>query len=193
VLLVCEGSETLNFGGGALTNSTYGVWLARFFGVNGNHRWSRSLTSTNAAEAQIEEGDGIIYLGGGVSGDIDFGGGLRTGEIDYLDIYVAKFGDALTAVSGAPVRARLEQNVPNPFNPNTAIPYTLAAPGRVRVGIYDASGAVVAMLEGGSKPAGAHAVTWGGRDREGKRVASGVYFYRIEGMPGATRKMVLLK
>lgn len=195
VLMGCEGAGTLNFGGNALTinGPAYGVWLARFFGATGNHRWSTTFVSSNGVEGQIEEDDGRLYLGGSVSGTVNFGGGDSSGETDFLDIYLAKFGDALTAVSTAPIPARLEQNVPNPFNPRTTIPYTLEAPGHVQVGIYDAAGRVIAMLDGGRKAAGTHTLAWDGRDRNGKPVSSGVYFYRLEGMPGPARKMVLLK
>jgi hypothetical protein len=193
LLLVCEGTGTLDFGGVGLTNATYGAWVVRMFGSNGNHRWSRTFNATDAFQAQVEEHNGVIWLAGAVSGDADIGGGVRTGETDFLDIYVAKYGDALTGISDAPVMARLEQNIPNPFNPRTTIPYTLDAPGRIRIGIYDASGALVSMLDGGARPAGSHTVAWDGRDRSGKVVSSGVYFYRLEGARGSARKMVLLK
>jgi hypothetical protein len=88
----------------------------------------------------------------------------------------------------------LEQNTPNPFNPLTTFAYSLAAPARVSIVIYDTRGAIVARLEQGEKPAGRHKASWGGHNMRGEFVASGVYFYRLDGVPGVgARKMVLLK
>jgi flagellar hook assembly protein FlgD len=62
------------------------------------------------------------------------------------------------------------------------------------IDVFDAAGALVTRLDGGIEPAGAHAIKWDGRDRAGKGVASGVYFYRLDGMPEVeARRMVLLK
>jgi flagellar hook assembly protein FlgD len=52
---------------------------------------------------------------------------------------------------------------------------------------------VVTVLDGGVQAAGAHTLSWDGRDQRGKSVASGVYFYRLEGSAETPRKMVLLK
>jgi hypothetical protein len=195
VLLLCRGYGSLDFGGGSLNipgTTTYGLYLARFFGASGAHRTSTTFTSTISLEGYIEEDAGRVILGGSVYGDVNFGGGLTTGTVG--DTFLASFSDALTGVSSPVMNARLEQNVPNPFNPQTTIRYTLDAPARADIAIYDAAGAVVARLDEGMQPAGAHSVTWDGRDRSGKRVASGVYFYRLEGMPATVaRKMILLK
>ncbi|MCK5407437.1 MAG: T9SS type A sorting domain-containing protein, partial [Candidatus Krumholzibacteria bacterium] len=83
---------------------------------------------------------------------------------------------------------------PNPFNPSTQIGYRIADDQRVRVAIYDVSGALVRMLVDASQPAGAYTVTWSGANDEGLPVSSGVYFYRLEaGKLTQTRRMVLLK
>ena len=88
----------------------------------------------------------------------------------------------------------LDQNRPNPFNPSTQIGYRIADDQRVRVAIYDVSGALVRMLVDASQPAGAYTVTWSGANDEGLPVSSGVYFYRLEaGKLTQTRRMVLLK
>ena len=195
VLIECRGVGTPDFGGGGLTipDPNFGSWVARFFGATGVHRWSTSFTSTAGLGAQVEEDHGNVILAGGVAGDVNFGSGLSTGPATY-DAYIAKFADHLTGVSSPVVKATLEQNVPNPFNPETTIGYTLDAPVRAVIDIYDAAGAVVARLDQGIEPAGAHTVTWNGRDHGGNRVASGVYFYRLEGVPAiGARKMVLLK
>ncbi|HEU4928801.1 MAG TPA: FlgD immunoglobulin-like domain containing protein, partial [Candidatus Krumholzibacteria bacterium] len=89
----------------------------------------------------------------------------------------------------------LGQNHPNPFNPSTTIPFTVAADdSRVRLFVLDASGRLVRTLYNGTKPAGSHTVTWDGRDERGGAASSGVYFYVLDvGGERRTRKMVLLK
>jgi len=102
---------------------------------------------------------------------------------------------APTAVaSGVMPAARLAQNHPNPFNPQTAIRYSLPAAAPVRLEVFDARGRHVATLHEGRAGAGDHVARWDGRDRAGGRVSSGVYFYRLVTPWGAqTRKMVLLR
>jgi hypothetical protein len=88
----------------------------------------------------------------------------------------------------------LSHNFPNPFNPITTVRYGLAQPGRVTVRIYDIAGRLVKTLVEAEKPAGYYTVPWAGRNDAGQRVASGVYFCRMEsGAFRKTRKMVLLK
>jgi hypothetical protein len=99
-----------------------------------------------------------------------------------------------TVAAGLPVRNDLRQNFPNPFNPTTTIAYDLASGEAVTLAIYDVQGKRVRELVNGRQPAGRHRVEWDGRDGRGQRVASGVYFYRLEaGAYTSTKKMVLLK
>jgi len=89
---------------------------------------------------------------------------------------------------------RLEQNSPNPFNPQTAIRFTLDAKQNVTLAVYDVSGRLVRMLASGTQDVGTHSITWDGRDSAGSTVSSGVYFYRLDaGKFSATKKMVMLK
>jgi flagellar hook assembly protein FlgD len=89
----------------------------------------------------------------------------------------------------------LLQNRPNPFNPETVIPYSLSAPGRVAVRIYDVTGRMVRTLIDAVQPAGIHAARWNGAVDSGKRSASGVYFYVITYPDGHTssKKMAILR
>jgi len=92
----------------------------------------------------------------------------------------------------------LAQNVPNPFNPTTSVPFVvpLDAGGArpVSLGIYSVDGRLVRVLVDGELEAGRYAAVWDGRDDAGAVVASGVYFCRLEvGGESAVRKMVLLK
>ena len=111
-------------------------------------------------------------------------------------------------VSLTPRETELLANYPNPFNPETWIPYRLAEDAFVTLTIYDLSGRVVRTLDMGHRIASAYenrskAIYWDGRNRLGDRVASGVYFYQLRvensrsetgvGDYSATRKMVILK
>ncbi|MDH3199054.1 MAG: T9SS type A sorting domain-containing protein, partial [Candidatus Krumholzibacteria bacterium] len=89
----------------------------------------------------------------------------------------------------------LAQNYPNPFNPTTTITFTVKARTRVRLRIYDVTGALVKKLVDDVRAPGiTHEVRWDGRNEVGKSVASGVYFYRLVAKDFVqTRKMVVLK
>jgi hypothetical protein len=89
----------------------------------------------------------------------------------------------------------LYRNFPNPFNPSTTIRYELASPARVTLRVHDVAGRVIRVLEGEDRrEPGVHEITWDGRDDDGRTVASGVYFYRIDvGGSSETRRMVMLK
>jgi hypothetical protein len=85
-------------------------------------------------------------------------------------------------------------NAPNPFRPQTVIHFELAEDCPVALQIYDYRGRLVrTLLTGGNQTAGSHEIPWNGTDDAGRRVSSGVYFYRIQAMGHAiSRKMVLL-
>ena len=98
-----------------------------------------------------------------------------------------------------PQETALLANYPNPFNPETWIPYQLAVPAEVTLKIYDMNGGVVRRLEVGHQPAGMYqsrsrAAYWDGRNGRGESVASGLYFYTLTaGDFTATRKMLIRK
>ncbi len=88
----------------------------------------------------------------------------------------------------------LHQNYPNPFNPETVISFTLRERARVVLSIYAPNGRRVAALLDERIDAGVREVTWDGKDRNGRSVGSGVYFYQLTvGNETFSRKMVLLK
>ena len=98
-----------------------------------------------------------------------------------------------------PEKTALLPNYPNPFNPETWIPYHLANPSDVTITIYDTRGSIVRRLELGHQHAGyytnrSRAAYWDGRNDIGERVASGIYFYQLQA-DGLSylRKMVILK
>ena len=102
-------------------------------------------------------------------------------------------------VSLTPRETELLANYPNPFNPETWIPYRLAEDAVVTLTIYDLSGQPVRTLDVGHRIASAYenrskAIYWNGRNGLGERVASGVYFYTLTtGDFSATRKMLVVK
>ena len=98
-----------------------------------------------------------------------------------------------------PKETQLLPNYPNPFNPETWIPYRLAKDAFVTLTIYDQGGRVVRRLNVGHQTAAVYerrskAIYWDGRNEVGDKVASGIYFYTlIAGDYSATRKMLILK
>ena len=98
-----------------------------------------------------------------------------------------------------PAETELLANYPNPFNPETWIPYRLAEDAFVTLTIYDQTGQVIRTLELGHQIAAVYenrskAIYWAGSNQVGETVASGVYFYHLSaGDYFATRKMVILK
>ncbi|MBL8028677.1 MAG: DNRLRE domain-containing protein, partial [Fibrobacteres bacterium] len=95
----------------------------------------------------------------------------------------------------------LEQNYPNPFNPTTVIKYSV--PGKystakkqaVSLNVYDIKGRLVKTLSSEDKLPGAYTVFWNGKANNGRLIASGIYFYRIDvaGRYSKIRKMVVVK
>ena len=98
-----------------------------------------------------------------------------------------------------PKETALLPNYPNPFNPETWIPYQLAEPAEVTLRIYAVHGGLVRTLALGHTPAGIYqsrsrAVYWDGKNDVGESVASGIYFYTLTaGGFTATRKMLIRK
>ena len=125
------------------------------------------------------------------TGDVQLGNGTET---------VLKGILALLAEMGAvPETTALLPNYPNPFNPETWIPYHLATDAAVKLTIYDMNGRVVRVLDFGHQHAGIYqsrgrAAYWDGRNQTGESVASGLYFYTLTaGDFNATRKLLIAK
>ena len=106
---------------------------------------------------------------------------------------------ALTRAEAPPKETVLLANYPNPFNPETWIPYQLSEAAEVTVTLHSSDGKLVRTLELGQMPAGIYqsrsrAAYWDGQNEQGEPVASGVYFYTLTaGDFSATRKMVIRK
>jgi hypothetical protein len=102
-----------------------------------------------------------------------------------------------TAVSqqALPTASALQQNYPNPFNPETTISFDLSAESVVKLTVYSMTGQVVrTLVDGKALSAGQYKSVWDGRDENGAKVGSGVYFYQLNaGDFTAKKKMTLLQ
>ncbi len=181
-------------------------------------------TSTGGNPADVNE-DGVVNIidlvtvAGAISEEaaapamwnLDLKGVLTTDQIQkwlshaqHLNVTDAvskrgiRFLEYLLA-SLTPKMTALLPNYPNPFNPETWIPYQLAEPADVYISIYTSDGAVVRTLALGHQPKGIYhdktrAAFWDGKNEIGDAVASGVYFYTLTaGKFKSTRKMLILK
>ena len=104
--------------------------------------------------------------------------------------------EALALKVALPKAFALSQNFPNPFNPSTTIAFDIPEGKEVsvRLNVYNMRGQLVRTLVNELKSEGSYQIQWDGTDNYGRRVSSGVYFYRITtGEFSQTRKMVILK
>lgn len=107
---------------------------------------------------------------------------------------VSGVGDGEHTISNVPVKARLNDCYPNPFNPQTLISFEMPIPGQARLEVYSLAGKRIATLLDAEVGAGRHEAVWYGRDDGGRQVPSGVYFYRLQTKDATdSKRMVLLK
>jgi hypothetical protein len=108
-------------------------------------------------------------------------------------------GRSRAEIENLPKAFALMPNYPNPFNPETWIPYQITVPANVTVSIYNLNGQIVRRLELGTRMPGSYvnrskAAYWDGRNESGEMVSSGIYFYQLQaGRDAAVRKMVIVK
>ncbi|MEZ5064246.1 MAG: FlgD immunoglobulin-like domain containing protein [bacterium] len=133
----------------------------------------------------------------GIIGQPD-AGTLGGGTYELRGGFLGGAGEAATdspedAPNVAPGAHGLGFAAPNPFVADTSLRFELARPAHARLRVYDVSGRLVRTLVDGPLDAGRHAANWDGRDDSGRRVASGVFFVRMqaEGF-GAVRKITRL-
>jgi hypothetical protein len=124
---------------------------------------------------------------------------MKTGEAKALTEYILeeKFNEPVgnsDQIVPSNAMNKLEQNFPNPFNPETKINYSLVSSSTVVLNVYNVRGQKVRTLVNNQESAGHHTVKWNGTDDYGKQVSSGIYFYRLDcNKVHITRKMLLLK
>ena len=123
-------------------------------------------------------------------------------RVDFTEIvrFEVEEGAAASPITASlPDNTQLLPNYPNPFNPETWIPYQLATSSDVQITIYSMKGGVIRTLALGHQSAGyytgrSRAAYWDGRNGLGERVASGVYFYQLRTNESSLmRRMIILK
>ena len=178
----------------SLANNTAGATITK---------WTDKLTGVFEAEITVTQSGSVTFrVPENVATDLAGNGNTAALQKTVTITLTDNQGDAPFAnghITDSPSETLLLSNYPNPFNPETWIPYHLADPGDVRITIYDMKGHVVKRLELGHQPAGFYtnrgrAAYWNGRNAVGEKVVSGVYFYTLTaGDFAATRKMLILK
>ncbi len=114
-------------------------------------------------------------------------------HLEASDYYGNMLNSRVTTKSALPSEFAVGQNYPNPFNPTTTIGFSLPVPASWTLSVINVSGQVVRQYSG-TAGAGSVNVTWDGTDQDGRTVATGVYFYRLDaGSFSETKKMVLMK
>jgi len=151
----------------------------------------------NGIAWSVHYNTGSGYVSG--DGDFDFLNGLRISGLSASDGVTwtsesGAFGSEPTAVPDAAV-LQLHQNSPNPFNPRTAIAFSMSETAPVTLRIYDMAGRLVAtLLDGTQYGPGRHETVWDGKDFTGRAAAAGTYFYRIDAAGSSEAKgMVLVR
>ena len=119
----------------------------------------------------------------------------RLAEVDFNNDKTY-YGPLMVEFGGnnLPLSYHLEKAYPNPATSGVTIKYALINTGRASLKIYNISGQLVKTLVNETRPAGYHSVAWDGRDNSGKKVAAGIYLYRIQaGDYSRTNKMTMLR
>jgi hypothetical protein len=157
------------------------VWMAPYSGINDHsphYRPPQRAYTLRGTDASIRSA--VVYVQDMVH-DLYFDASAFTNVEDELkDQTISGF--------------RLKQNYPNPFNPMTSIEFVIPRSSLVTLDIYNALGQKVRQLLADHLERGRRTIIWDGRDDEGRDLANGIYFYRIQvGDFVETKKMVLLK
>ncbi len=151
----------------------------------------------DTGDVTVEDLTAVLTPPGGYQNVVSFGQD-SDGEMYVVsknDGRIWRLAADTTGAQDLPAAVRLEQNVPNPFNPRTTIAYTVPRGGApVTLEVLTVAGQVVRTLVDGSRPEGRQLAVWDGADQAGRALAAGVYLYRLRA-PGVdeVRKMALLK
>jgi hypothetical protein len=207
--VVCHTTDSFNGVGSGTANIVWtspingtiniagAVWMGRDIG-RGNH-WSLSIKGTPVTGGDIASGDAysraapFAFSAGSGGAGVLSGVSVVTGDKLELDLTrTSTPGDyacitwtvtvtALTGVGDSPSLPGLWVGaaVPNPMTGTTSIPFRVEHDGDASLDIYDVNGRLVRSPVRGMVAAGDHTIEWDGRDTRGRRVTSGVYFYRL--------------
>ena len=195
-------SVALQNDGKIVISGTSGGFAVARLNANGSMDNTFGVNGTAVADSFSTDGD-LTDFGWSVAlqsdGKIVVAGSAQAG-FGPTAFAVARFLPSnvagITQTKSLPKSFALFQNYPNPFNPTTAISYQLSAASNVTLKVYDILGREVATLVNGRETAGNYSVTF-----NGSRLASGVYFYRLDAVPTdpvrrtfvSVKRFVLLK
>ena len=107
-------------------------------------------------------------------------------------LFLNRPGATDTPGDQTPLAFALDEPVPNPTSSGTRIGYDLPVEAPVRIGVYDVSGRIVALLVDGVVPAGRREANWDGTGVDGRRVSGGVWFVRMTASGHTVSRRVLL-
>ena len=172
-----------------------------------NHTLVYSLSGTDAESFSIVSNSGQLQTSAALDYEtktsysviVTVYDGNSGGDTITVTINVTDDVNGAPAAQADPTKTALMPNYPNPFNPETWIPYQLAKPADVALTIYNVSGVVIRELALGHRAAGVYysrnrAAHWDGRNKIGEKVATGLYFVKFKaGDYTATRKMLIRK
>ena len=165
--------------------------------VTSNKRHVSAVWADSNRKSVIEVGDKIEIVLHDEQGTIISGPFQH--KVTTTDIHNAYMSVQMQVGNVRPKETILGQNFPNPFNPETWIPYQLSRDTNVTIKIYDVSGHSVRTLNLGHKSIGSYmtsstAAYWDGKNGAGEHISSGIYFYALQTESfSATRRMVILK
>ena len=175
--------STKSFGSG-----DYDGWIIKTDG-NGNEEWSQTYGGIDL--------DRFSSIHKANENDFIVAGYTRSYGVGGLDMWLLKF-NSNTSIDDNLIYINQNfvlNNFPNPFNPKTTISFSIQNNSKIELSIFNIKGQKVKSLISDQLPAGEHSVVWDGRDSNGKRVGSGIYFYKlnVNGKTEAVKKCLLLK
>jgi hypothetical protein len=168
---------------------TYSV----YFSANAGESWTEVATGVTTQSVIVDVPDAITEEG--LFRVYAFQGDEVVGYDSSDEVFTIRSpqGAGLPDVETPKVFA-LRQNAPNPFKGTTMVRFDLPRDVDVKLAVFDVRGRLVQSLIDQSMPAGRYSIGWDGRDINGNKVASGVYYYKIQaGHWNETRTMVLVK
>ena len=199
--------EKISLSEPALTPRTEGLTI-----YSSSNKGIQKIDSLRSLQVGIVDLSGEHYISAGTGALVNLR--MKGSDLSSLEITKAIFVDRdaqkipvriTSGIEKAELLAKSEQatlpktyslfqNYPNPFNPETQISYDLPNDSWVKLSIYNIRGQKVRTLVDGFEAAGHKRIKWDGTDEEGKKVGSGLYFYRIQaGEFTDTKKMILMK
>ena len=179
-----DSNDRLYISGGDIKTKTMA------YDANGNLLWQ---ITDNLPNSDFNEPNAIVA---DANGNV-FVGGVQKQFLSDYDFFTMKYAPVTTGIAAPETGAetfRLLANYPNPFNPETVIPFELPRDGKMELAIYNIAGQKIATLFSGNQSAGRHELRWIGTLENGTAAASGVYFAQLAfGNQRRTVKLLLAR